>query len=155
MTYAAKTWVSSENSRAEIERTLQRYGATSFAYGWQGTQAMIGFRLKDRTIRFLLPMPDPNSKDFTMTAAGRRRRDPVAAQKAWEQSCRSRWRALALCIKAKLEACEAGIATIEDEFLAQTVLPGGSTVGDWAKENVTNALASGKVTLLQLPGTTS
>jgi hypothetical protein len=30
-TYAAKTEVSSQKSRMEIEHTLERYGATSFA----------------------------------------------------------------------------------------------------------------------------
>jgi hypothetical protein len=32
--YAENTSVSVESSRGEIERTLQRYGAASFAYGW-------------------------------------------------------------------------------------------------------------------------
>lgn len=33
--YAATTEVTSEKSRAEIERTVSRYGATGFMYGWQ------------------------------------------------------------------------------------------------------------------------
>jgi len=32
--YAAKTEVPEHQSRTEIERTLTRYGATAFAYGW-------------------------------------------------------------------------------------------------------------------------
>jgi hypothetical protein len=49
-TYAAQTSVSADKSRAEIERTLTRYGATSFAYGWQGSQAMVGFVMAGRQI---------------------------------------------------------------------------------------------------------
>lgn len=33
MAYAENTSVSSEKSRAEIERTLQKYGADQFMYG--------------------------------------------------------------------------------------------------------------------------
>ena len=33
--YAATTDVPAEKSRAEIEATLRRYGATGFAYGWE------------------------------------------------------------------------------------------------------------------------
>ena len=36
--YAAQTEVSSDRSRAEIERTLRKYGATAFAYGWEGNR---------------------------------------------------------------------------------------------------------------------
>ena len=40
--YAANTEVGSERSRAEIERTLTRYGATSFMYGWDQAGALAG-----------------------------------------------------------------------------------------------------------------
>jgi len=42
MTYANKTSVAPEKSRAEIENTLSRYGATGFAYGTEIGRAMIG-----------------------------------------------------------------------------------------------------------------
>ncbi len=41
--YADNTGVSVENSRGEIERTLQRYGAESFAYGWEAGRAVVQF----------------------------------------------------------------------------------------------------------------
>jgi hypothetical protein len=44
--------------------------------------------------------------------------------------------AVALAIKAKLEAVEAEISTFEDEFLAYIVLPDGSTFGDWARPQI-------------------
>ena len=35
--YAEQTSVAAERSRAEIEGTLTRYGATAFMYGWGST----------------------------------------------------------------------------------------------------------------------
>jgi len=41
MKYAQHTSVSSERSRMEIERTLKRYGAKAFIYGWEEKHAKI------------------------------------------------------------------------------------------------------------------
>jgi hypothetical protein len=128
--YAANTEVSSDRSRSEIERTLRRYGATAFAYGWQEGQAQIMFEMTGRRIIFRLPMPDPAAGEFTLTPTGRER-SASAAEEAYEQAVRQRWRALALVVKAKLEAVEAQISTVEQEFLAHIQLPDGRTVGDW------------------------
>lgn len=130
-TYAAETAVSTEASRAEIERTLRRYGASSFAYGWSADQALVGFEAGGRQVRFTLDMPRRDDRAFTHTPSRGMRRTPAQAEAAWEQGCRQRWRALALVIKAKLEAVEAGITTFEDEFLAHLVLPNGATVSTW------------------------
>lgn len=73
--YARKTNVSSGRTKEEIEKTLMRYGATGFAYGWQGSKAVIGFSLANRMIRFDLPLPDRTTKEFTHTPTGRNRRD--------------------------------------------------------------------------------
>ena len=141
--YAESTSVSSEKSRAEIERTLARYGADQFAYGWNGDQAMIGFRMHDRQVRLVLTLPDRNDDEFQRTPARRNRRTPEQSAAAWEQACRQRWRALALVIKAKLEAVAAGISEFEDEFLAHTVLPDGSTAGQWMRPQIAAAYVSG------------
>lgn len=63
--------------------------------------------------------------------------------KEWEQGCRQAWRALTLCIKAKLEAVSAGISEFEDEFLAHIVLPGGGTVSQWIRPQIENAYLTG------------
>ena len=152
MTYAAQTSVSSEKSRAEIERTLQRYGATTFAYGWDAHGATIQFQASDRRIRFVLPLPNPHERRFTHHSRGAR--TPDAAQAQYEQVVRSSWRALALVIKAKLEAVEAGITTFEDEFLAHTVLPNGQTVGEWVGPQVDEVYLTGGMPAL-LPGAES
>lgn len=127
--YAQSTAVTSERSRNEIEKTLSRYGATGFAYGWQGDVAILGFQMKGRAIKFALPMPARESREFTHTEARGTKRHPEDAQKAWEQAGRQRWRALALAVKAKLEAVESQITTFEEEFMAHIVLPNGKTVG--------------------------
>lgn len=141
-TYATQTAVSASKSRDEIERTLQRYGATAFAYGWAGDAAMIQFEVHGRRIRMVLPFPDKEDRAFTLTPTGRPRQ-AAAARDAWEQACRQAWRALVLVVKAKLEAVESGISTFDAEFLANIVLPNGSTVGEWAGPQVERAYASG------------
>ncbi|WP_269219449.1 hypothetical protein [Brevundimonas vesicularis] len=151
--YAADTSVSQDRSRSEIEATLKRYGATSFMYATEDTRAMIGFRISDRMVKFLLPMPDPKAREFTHTPARGTLRSPAEAEKAWEQAGRQRWRALALVIKAKLEAVAAGITTIEDEFLAHTVLPDGQTVGEFMQPQIAIAYERGSMpTALMLEG---
>jgi len=134
--YAENTSVSVEASRGEIERTLQRYNADSFAYGWDRKQATIEFQHEGRRIRFVLPLPDKHADEFRYTPARKNERHPDDQHKAWEQACRQRWRALALAIKAKMEAVEAGITSFEDEFLAHIVLPDGSTFGPWARPQI-------------------
>ncbi len=93
----------------------------------------------------MLPLPDANDQEFTHTPAQGYRRSPEGAEKAWEQACRQAWRALALVVKAKLEAIEAGIASFEDEFLAYTVLPGGTTVGEQVAPAIEEAYTTGRV----------
>jgi hypothetical protein len=127
--YAASTDVSSDRSRAEIERTLDRYGARQFMYGWDQDRAVVGFNIHDRQIRFVLPMPDRDSTEFTRTPTGRARA-ATQVREAYEQAVRQRWRALNLVIKAKLEAVDSGIVTFDAEFLAHIVLPDGRTVAD-------------------------
>lgn len=129
-TYAADTSVSTEKSRAEIERTLQRWNASQFMYGWDNTRAVVGFILRERQLRFTLDMPDRNSREFTHTPSRGYRRTPAQQGEAYEQAVRQRWRALNLVIKAKLEAVESGISEFDTEFLAQLVLPNGQTVGE-------------------------
>jgi hypothetical protein len=152
--FASDTSVSVERSKAEIERLLARYGAAQFVAGWGDGAAHLGFRIANRTIRFTLPLPDRAADEFTMTPAGRRRRNVADQERAWEQACRSRWRALLLVIKAKLEAAACGISTIEDEFLAWTVLPGGrgETVGQVVAAQIAERIATGKVAPLLLGG---
>lgn len=137
--YASNTSVPVDRSKAEIERTLQRYGAAAFMHGWDGNKAVLGFVLASRQIRFILPLPDRASKEFTHTSARRSARSMEQAHAAWEQACRQRWRALSLVIKAKLEAVDSGITTIDEEFMPHMVLPNGKTVAQWAIPQIKEA----------------
>lgn len=151
--YASQTSVSVERTKAEIERLLAARGAQQFASGWKGTTAVLAFALGRRSIRFLLPMPDPTAKEFTRTEVRNVRRTHEDARRRWEQACRSRWRALFLVIKAKLEAVDCGISTVEDEFLAWTVIPGdGRTVGERFQPELRAAIESGEPPRLLLTG---
>jgi hypothetical protein len=145
--YAANTEVSSSKSRDEIERTLVRYGAGGFIYGWQDDKALIAFTMEGRQIRFLLPLPRADDPAFCKTEGGQWRTE-TEAKKRFDQATRQRWRALLLIIKAKLEAIESGIVTFEDEFLAHTVLPTGETAGDWMKPQIADAYLTGKMPAL-------
>jgi hypothetical protein len=145
--YAAQTEVSADRSRAEIERTLERYGADQFMYGWSGQHALVAFRLRGRHVRIQVPLPARDDPRFTSYQQGSvlYRRTEAAVQKLYEQATRQRWRALALVIKAKLEAVDVGISTVEDEFLAYTVTPDGSTVSQWLQPQLAEAYATGRM----------
>lgn len=150
-TYAKSTDVSSSKSRQEIELTLERYGATQFAYATSESDAMVAFVAHEKQIRFILPLPSRNEREFTHHSRGVR--TPSAAQDQYEQAVRQKWRALALVVKAKLEAVESGITTFEQEFFGNIVLPGGQTVYQTTGEQVARALATGTVPrLFQLEG---
>ncbi len=148
--YAENTTVSTDKSRAEIEKNLQHYGADQFMYGWDQERAMIAFRMKGKQIKFVLPMPDKNDTAFTKTPTGKPR-NATAAHKEWEQACRARWRSLNLVIKAKLEAVETGIAIFEDEFMANIVLPNGSTVSQFMLPQINQAYEKGTMPKLLPP----
>ena len=134
MKYAAQTQVPVDRSRSEIEKTLIKYGADQFIFGWEGQRMMVGFRISKRFIRIALPPPD---KDLT--------------EDRQQQQMRQRWRVLLLTIKAKLEAVDSGISSIENEFLAHVMLPNNQVVGDWLRPQIEKSYESGDLPKL-LPG---
>lgn len=132
MSYAVRTDISVERSRYEIERLCIKYGCTKYAsaidYG--KNRARIEFHSHDRIVRFDLPLPVP--AEFKQTAK-------------YEQASRSKWRALVLVLKAKLEAIESGISTFEEEFLPFVVMPNNQTVGEILIPMIDDAYKSGKM----------
>ena len=150
--YAQDTTVDVFQSRAEIERTLTRYGAEDFASGMSAGNAVIGFRVKGRSVRFDLPLPKKD--EFARTPEKNLVRSPEQQHREWERACRQAWRALALAIKAKLEVVECGITSFEDEFLSHIIVPGdGRTIGDWIRPQLEESYKSGKpIALLPMPG---
>lgn len=148
-TYAAGTDVTSDRSRAEIERTLARYGATHFGYMTEPQMATIAFRFDGRAVRFIVRMPDRQSTEFTRTPTNKVA-TTTAAESKYEQAIRQRWRALNLVVKAKLEAVESGIAEFDQEFGMYIVLPSGRTVYETVGEQVVTMVQTGKSTPLML-----
>jgi hypothetical protein len=113
--YGAGTRVGVHRSRFELERVLDRYGATDFAFVEAGTSAAIQFAMDGRYVELGLPLPDPNEPHFTHTASGRPR--AVSAQeRAYEQALREHWRGLLLAVRGKLQSVESGLSTFDDEF---------------------------------------
>jgi len=145
MSYAENTSVLVSRSRAEIEAVVSRYGAERFASMLESGRAAILFEANGKRVQFELPLPD--KKDFILKPYRGRHKERTLEEieTAWEQACRQRWRALALVVKAKLEAVESGITTFEDEFLAHIVLPDGKTVGRWFKPQLEAAYQNKKM----------
>lgn len=151
MGFAENTSVPVERSRAEIESLLSKYGADQFMSGWDKSMAVINFRCHDRYVRFLLPLPDREEFISPPVRTGRKRTQ-AQIDDNWQQEMRRRWRAMALVIKAKLEAVSTGITSFEEEFLAHIVLPDGGTVGKFMMPQVETAYATGKMPgLLPMP----
>lgn len=146
--YAKRTEVSADRSRAEIEKTLVKYGATGFVTGWAGNRALLEFIASGRRVRFTIPMPDPEDPDFTMTPITNQRRTKAQAKALHDTAVKRVWRVFLLLIKAKLDAVESGVESFDEAFLAHLVLPNGATVGETVGPGVAQAYATGQVPAL-------
>jgi hypothetical protein len=137
--YAAGTETPVSKSREEIERTLKRFGAHGFMYGDTGNVAAVMFEMKDR--RYRIELRYPPESDFMSP-----RRTSLASLKvAREAEIKRLWRALLMVIKAKLEAVNSGITTVEDEFLGATVMANNQTVKQWIEPQIQEMYQSGQM----------
>lgn len=154
--FAADTSVPVDRTLSEIERLIYKYGAKQFARAHDEGEAHLAFTMRTRQIRFTLKIPSPAERRFTHKKNSRggygSPRTSASAHKAWEQGCRSIWRALLLIIKAKLEAVESGISVFDVEFLPYIVVA-GQTVGDQLVPDLDRIIAANK-SLLALPAPT-
>ena len=123
MTYAVHTNVTEPESIAEVEALLTKYGAAWTDVGLnKAGDAVVKFGASGRSVRMLVAMP-----------ASQPRERP------------RRWRVLVLLLKAKLEAVNSGLATFEDEFLANIFLPDcGRTVGQVMAPRINDAYLLGR-----------
>lgn len=146
--YAKHTSVPVDRSRAQIERVLSVYGASGFGYHWERREVAISpapvhgaktevrefasliFQVQSRRVRLDVPMP-------TIREAGTEAKKDAAV--------RQRWRAVLLVIKAKLEAVESGISTLDAEFLANIVTESGRTIGETIIPRLSEAVKSGRL----------
>jgi hypothetical protein len=130
MSYAEDSKVPVARSRMEIEQLLAKYGATSIGVMLDPGKAQVFFRIDGWSVRFRMPLPRRDEQRFTHRDRWHERAEN-AAQRLWEQACRSAWRALLLTIKAKLVSVESNVETFEEAFMAHLVADAsGATVGD-------------------------
>lgn len=144
MSYAQNTSVSIERSQEHIKETLRRYEADRFGIMEERDQALVEFTVRGLTVQMTVPMPDRHSTEFTRTPTGKDRA-PNQAYQAYQQACRQRWRALLLAIKAKLEAVDAGISSIETEFMPFILMGDGRTVGQHLLPRLREAADNGQM----------
>jgi hypothetical protein len=64
MSYAARTTVTPERSRMELEQILARYGAAAFGYGYEEGRAVVTFKAHERIVRFTITVPDATVGDW-------------------------------------------------------------------------------------------
>ncbi len=154
MPYAGSTTVSVNRSLDEIRSTLKRYGAGSFMFGEESDRIALMFEMEGRRVRFIVELPDRDDREFTHTPGRNQRRMKDAADKAYDQAVRQRFRALLLVVKAKLESVTSHIETFEEAFLAQIMLPDKTTVGQWMIPQIEKAYDNGTMPPL-LPASTT
>jgi hypothetical protein len=121
--YANRTKVPADKTRIEIEVLMRKRGADQFLSASDQDRAMLAFRLGGRHMRFVLPLSDTRNA----------------------QHVRSRWRALLLVIRAKLEAIDTGILTLEEAFIGDTVMPDKRTVAEILLPQIESAYQTGKM----------
>lgn len=134
--YAKYTEVSVEKSHGHIRKLLNEKKAAAFSIMEDGAKAAVLFQLQGRRIVFKIPMPE-------------RAR---LTQNQYEQRCRQKWRGLLLVLKAKFEAVESGITTLEEEFLAHIMLPNGHTFGEWAVPQIAESYKNNQMPPLMIGG---
>lgn len=147
MAYAEGTSVPVEKSRAEIERLLSKHRCSKFLAGvdHDAHRATVQFQAHNRIIKFEIDLPDPADPKWKRMKGSYLQRTAAGVQKVVAQAERTRWRALLLVIKAKLEAVESGIATFEDEFLAHVLLPNQQTVAQYIGPTVAQIYETGRM----------
>lgn len=130
--YAQDTRVSVGDSRTELEHLLRRAGAAQTVMGGDTDRnfIMVGFTLDARQFRIQASTDRPS-----------RRCDGAQLE-------REAWRALVLIVKAKLEVVAMGSSTVEQEFLANLVLPNGRTVADDVLPKIEHAYQTGTMPAL-------
>jgi hypothetical protein len=130
--YAERTQVGVDQSQLQVKTMLKRAGADQIAVYESAEKWAVAFRLDGRFYRLTIPV-----------------RDTANAQ----QEERRAWRLVLLLVKAKLEAVKEGATTFEREFLADMMMPDGSTVAEWTARPLALAYEQGRMPdQLLLPG---
>lgn len=142
--YADRTPVPADRTVTEIKTLLTRAGADAIGTYDETTQAMIAFRLNSRGYRFTLPFPSVEELRKELGRGAMKHRTPEGWKALRERVIRSRWRALLLALKAKIEAARAGIIALDVALLPFALLPDGKTVSDEVLPRLESMRESGK-----------
>jgi hypothetical protein len=128
--FAEGTKTPAMQTRTAIEKMLVSDGADQLMNGNDVSKerAFIQFTMAKRMFRIYI--------DY----AKRKDRAPER-----EQREREAWRVLLLLVKAKLQLIRMGESSPEAEFLANVLMPDGSTVGDHVLPAIAETYASGKM----------
>ncbi len=126
--YAEGTKTPAGVSRNEVETLLKRHGAGQMMTGSDShkERGYVQFTMTGRMFRIAC--------DYSVK---------VGRAKDADQREREAWRLLGLIVKAKLEVIRMGESTPEVEFLANVVLPDGSTVEDHVIPALAQTYSSG------------
>lgn len=135
--YAQGTKVPASQSKSEIESMLRKRGASSFLSGEANGHYMLMFEMRDRRLKFIVPLP----------VLGR-----GTTENKVKQETKRRMRALLLVLKAKLEAVDSKIVEFETEFLAHIVFRDNITVGEHMVPQMRQALVQKDLPPLLGPG---
>lgn len=123
--FAATTSTSVAKTKGEIEDLITREGGTDFATVNRDGTATVLFTLNKRSIMFELWLPLLADFKQRTTPTGRVKDCSQQEQlKLFEQACRSSWRGLLQCIKAKFISVEMNIESFDEAFLPHIVVKG-------------------------------
>ncbi len=117
-------------------------------YARDGKMSLVSFKWKDHIMR--IPVVECSAEDDVarLTPSGSKRAARKALLEA-DRETRRRWRVLLLVLKAKIEAINAGVLAMEEEFLPYMLLKNGATVADWSRTaDFRTGLESGKMPLI-------
>lgn len=170
--YAVGTEVPVSKSRDELEKLLERHGAAQIQVSRDSAtkHAVVIFRLSERCIRLDVKVDASGVPNVGDNAWDRPEGDVIEFPRGWgamstvkrnewrsqllEQKDREAWRRLLLITKGKLEIVADAESSIEREFLADILLPNGSTVHEALRDGLQQSYQDGSMPPL-LPGKTA
>lgn len=114
--YVRGASVTAAASQSEILEMLAGSGATGLRCTSEDGRAGISFASGGRQYRIVVVLPRSSDESLQPAGAGH-------APKTAHEGARQRWRALAVLIRAKLDAVASGIVTFDQEFLAYALSP--------------------------------
>jgi hypothetical protein len=161
--FAAHTEVPVERTRAEIDALLVKNGATSTAILNDTEHHLACFAFTLKGARYRVELPLPTTADVAVKKGqepqGWWRWSPAQREdylaKKLEQARRQRWRTMLLLLKSKLEIVRLGLSSVEREFMADLILPGGKTAYEALADGLRCGLGSDDASKLLLPGATA